>query len=159
MQSLLSYELASAARDPLSALSALNLVSDLAKLKHVAVAGQMLAAGRRWDELMMMIGLSESPASSLPFISVNEAMPALMAEPMLKPGALAVAAELQRCALEEGPGGGEATPMEVDGGSSGASLAGGEPNALLEQVRRILLDNKSDGGPEVTERFRGEKVL
>ena len=86
-QQLLSRELSAAAKDPVLALSALNTVSELSA-RHHGMAGQMSAA-------------------------VSGALPQLLADPMLRPGALRVAALLLKEALEERRG---ATPMDIDGG-------------------------------------------
>ena len=100
-QQLLSRELSAAAKDPLSALSALNTVSELSA-RHHGMAGQMSAA-------------------------VSGALPQLLADPMLRPGALRVAALLLKEALEERRG---VTPMDIDGGVTVYSLkAANSPNA------------------------------
>lgn len=95
MRPLLSRELSAAKRDPLAALSALTSVSELpSAASYGGLVGQLSAA-------------------------VAEALPALLAEPMLRSGALRVAATLLRGALDEGRGDecpkDQASQMETDG--------------------------------------------
>jgi hypothetical protein len=85
---MLVRELSSATRDPLSALSALSAVSELAAGQG-ELASQMLSA-------------------------VLGTLPTLLGEPMLRPGALRAAAMLLRETLEAAAGN-EPTPMSIDG--------------------------------------------
>ena len=84
---MLVRELSASSKDPLSALSALGAVSELAAGRG-ELAGQMLSA-------------------------VLDALPMLLGDPMLRPGALGAAALLLRETLDEATGGEPPMPTGI----------------------------------------------